>query len=538
MSKIEENDWALLGDGTRVHISEVSQSGRGTGYYCPGENCRKPLQAILKKNRDHRNYFRHDPYFLDHEEKCEFSNESFRHKLAKEILWQLKQIKLPQVKKYPPDDEEGQPMLLQDFKVLRAKRAELEMTFYLDDQGELKWTKQIYPSGAQMIIRPDVVFFDEKGKPSLFIEMVATNDIDFDKSAKLRRIGVDTVRVKVPRHSETEIKKAFFITEYTFWEFNKLESETEYNPYLPSRNRSGISETDFFQRGLFRESTACRKARIRYLIRTISQYLESEQYSRIISEIGEGLVSREREQKAIRNELRETRRRVMEGVESRFGSEKEEFQRKTSGLEQRYKSKRAELIERSNQISRATADLAREISNAGKDIDQLGGEYKNEEELRVIYSAEKRKIDERRGELQRLIKGEKELLNELRSSEDRIEEEVAREEKRALEELGKNIEREQQTRDRITEEKERITGEILSVEKGDNKLKQEYFDRAISLIQGRITDEHTPLPKSYLQLLEARRLINDITNKQWTLDRTKAATQCFDSKAYKSWGRF
>jgi competence CoiA-like predicted nuclease len=62
------------------HISEVA-SGR-KGYYCMG--CAREMQA--KKGEKYAHHFSHDPNDIDNKGKCTYSDETYRHQLAKDSL--------------------------------------------------------------------------------------------------------------------------------------------------------------------------------------------------------------------------------------------------------------------------------------------------------------------------------------------------------------------------------------------------------------------------------------------------------------------
>ena len=70
---------------TILHISQAT-SGKN-GYFCLG--CNKQMQA--KKGEVKFHHFSHDPKDAEKHGKCTYSDETYRHKLAKEILYAPRQ---------------------------------------------------------------------------------------------------------------------------------------------------------------------------------------------------------------------------------------------------------------------------------------------------------------------------------------------------------------------------------------------------------------------------------------------------------------
>lgn len=89
----ENNVYANNVKGKVIHISEAC-SGR-KGYFCLG--CERELQAIISKIENRISYVRHDLKAVKNQKKCTYSDETYRHKLAKEILQRIKKIKVPVV---------------------------------------------------------------------------------------------------------------------------------------------------------------------------------------------------------------------------------------------------------------------------------------------------------------------------------------------------------------------------------------------------------------------------------------------------------
>src|SRR5689334_24940735 len=91
-------------EGKEVTI-QLATSGR-RGYFCP--DCHKPMEAVKPLLKKPRPYFRHAASnILRDDQPCTYSDESYRHRVAKEILVALKRIMVPRVPKYPPKGFDG-----------------------------------------------------------------------------------------------------------------------------------------------------------------------------------------------------------------------------------------------------------------------------------------------------------------------------------------------------------------------------------------------------------------------------------------------
>jgi len=165
-----------------IHISDA-RSGR-KGYFCMG--CDREMQAVKSKILGRASYFRHDPKDVLRKGKCTYSDETYRHKLAKEILVRLKQIKVPAVYKYPPKGETGLTYLLKDSETVTAHHVEVQRHFYETDDGEIAWGSQAEASGKNLLIVPDVIFLNKENEPILFIELVVKHGITDEKKLKIR----------------------------------------------------------------------------------------------------------------------------------------------------------------------------------------------------------------------------------------------------------------------------------------------------------------------------------------------------------------
>lgn len=261
---------------TIIHISEAVSGKKG--YYCMG--CGRELQA--RKGDINIHHFAHDPLEIKKSGSCSFNNETYRHQLAKSILLRLKKIKVPDVCKYPSLERSGATFLLRSAHFITAHTAQQEIQFYEDEAGQIQYGQNInfaHTPQKDLLIQPDVAFFDETGKPILLIEMVATHRITDEKLLKIRRLGIDTVQVNVPKGSPIDIENAFSNPQKIKWVYNHEQEQADYLS-ISKGSYSRVSLIDEWERDLIQsiETAKCAKIRISNLIRTIGKCLESESY--------------------------------------------------------------------------------------------------------------------------------------------------------------------------------------------------------------------------------------------------------------------
>ena len=452
-----QNTWAKSVTGKPIHISDAP-SGR-KGYFCLG--CSKDMESVQYKNPLHASYFRHQPRDLViGETKCTFSDETHRHKIAKEILQRIKKIKVPTVHKYPPEGQDGAPMVLKKPDWVEAETVRNELYFFETSAGKVEWSKKL-PIGAYELVKPDVTFFDKEGMPILFIELRATHRVTDEKKARLRNLGIDAVEVILPTGPFEEIEEAFRHTTKTKWLYNGEEHRTRY--VRPSiRDSADVPPFDELQRGVFEETYACRKSMVSNLIRAIERCLESEPYRRAEERLGTELSRVAENTDRAREELGRSREDHRGRVEARFAEEikrleaeeallrtsLDDLEARRSNLEGRYQAKRADLETATGEIrgleiveSQSPRELGSDAGEVERAIEQAQayvcseieegrrlhreeaslGSWSEEQELAALaeYSRLVRAREDRIGKLEARARGEQEGLGSRREALER-----------------------------------------------------------------------------------------------------------------------
>lgn len=396
--KEEDNDWAFDRTNEPIHIS-LAESGL-KGYFCMG--CNKEMVAIkMKKNPNHKSYFRHHVTDVDHiKEDCVYSSKEYREKLAYFYFMRVKEIKVPALYKYPPKGEDGIPMLLQEATTIVANRIEREVTFFEDEEGIIHSGKNIKIDDRYLWVRPDAVFYDKNDKPILFLEFVVTHKPDTDKLNKLQRLGINTVQIIVPKLAEPELEKEISKASKVKWTYNEIESNTVYIS-TTHRDGEGIPSIDEEQRKLFEESYTCRTAQIGNLIRAIKRCMGSQSYrgteqlfEQEISRIEDATGHHQSRLDELQRGVEEDIYRELEPRRNEFDESEAEFKQYYSNLEERYIKKRWQLIEEQRDTDRNIEEYRQRSTGAGEDIRR---KHENEDariaESERIHKSEEGQID-------------------------------------------------------------------------------------------------------------------------------------------------
>jgi len=556
-----QNVYALNTKDETIHISEA-ESGR-KGYFCLG--CKRELQAVKQTKENRISYFRHDHNALKSEGLCTYSDETYRHKLAKEILLNYKRVKVPAVYKYPPKDSSGLiANLISKEKYIEASFGKAELAFYEDNNGGIHYENMSQDSiEKHQLIRPDITFFDNQSKPILLIELVATHKLTDEKKLKIKHLGIDCIQITIPKDSPEKIEKVFDSTKNTKWIYNYEQEIAEYIP-IPIPDSEGVSSIDEDQRKLFEESYTCRSAQIGNLVRTINRCLASEQYgatagdfkseiSRVArnSEAERADIERIRGDHELRIEaLREGIRKTVDSryqqdidrilsERARLDAEEQQFQefigkedakftsiveehgdrieeelskqypitvekerRRYTNLEERYQRKKSELIRETENEDRIITARRESISRLKSDITEK--HKSNDRERREIESIENQIKDESRIETN--------LGNQIQSIEDQIN----RIEKDNL-----------QYRDELSE---KLRTDGIELEKKYNNLRGQF----IAAIEGREFEENEYTRRYKAIFADVEKSIDFVIAKR-NYDRYAKAWKCFTSEAYKNW---
>lgn len=536
-----------------VYIKNVISGKKG--YFCLG--CKREMQAVKSKLVDRKSFFRHDATAMKGQPKCTYSDETYRHKLAKTILQETKRIKVPSLYKYPPNGVEGKANLISKSRYIQASRVAVELTFYEDENGLIHYGKNIKSKEKHLLIRPDVTFFNAQEEPILFIELVASHKVTDEKKNKIKRLGIDTVQVNIPKSSPEEIEEVFQITKHTKWIYNNEESNAIYISVSES-DRERISSSDEIQRELFRESYNCKSSQINELIRSIKRCLRSELYCGVESGLRSDIsrvegIRKEREKRlqGVQDELENEIVGECEGwfrkqnaseiarirdEEKKLEEEEKRFSSEQEDLERRYKEKRGEI----------EGDLReqREI-NRGK-----RSEYENFETvignkkrgLKTILE-EQKKWDERAAEFEQSNSELRDSIEILKLEEENLPETFEFLEREAIRSIDDNKDREKQ-------EIEQLERDEIEIEEGfrnDKEYQRENLEGRKSELRKEITSrfdtilrevkegkvgKHGSLSRDIQNFFKSISLLDDISEVRSTFKRHEIALETLRKRTF------
>ena len=563
------HDYAHDIKGQRIHISQA-ESGR-KGYFCTG--CNREMQA--KKGDIRMQHFAHDPKDTAIKGKCTYSDETERHKIAKEVLQILRKIKVPALYKYPPQGVEGGLRLIKKSWFIEAHTVRIELPFFENTEGEICWGKITNDDTneekiRELLIQPDISFFDENGKPILLIEVVATHKITTEKLIKIRRLGIDTIQVTLPKESPKEIENTFLKTEKTKWIYNYERENTEYI-LLPTRDDEGILPIDEFERELYEkgESFECKASQINNLIRGIRKCLSSESYRKIEQSLDEKLRRVKSNTERDRKRLLGLQEQYAKGFRSRFEAEEEKLRvefgelkkpietqqeqidNEQGDLETRYFAKseklRKQLSDQQEQVDDERRDSETRYFTKRRKLERSYREYESpdEQEISTIeknleFLAGNSKTGEYR--LEKVRRDEEDLGNKYRIQERRIEENILKE----TNEFNGDCERRKEFPERngtievgirngIKQRRDEIDSRFStdSTEvKGEFERIREQFIRAFESgdVQGISQFEYRNR-----ELLNTKKNIISIRQGKSSIERLRSAKQFLESEDYKNW---
>jgi hypothetical protein len=559
-SEVINNVYAYNVKMEEIHISEA-KSGRN-GYYCLG--CQKEMQAVKSQLPNRISFFRHDHNASKGLPKCTYSDETYRHKLAKQLLIALKRVKVPALYKYPPKDIDGMPMLLSDSKFIEAEYVRPELYFYENELGEVMWGRSSSSEETKyLLLKPDIVFFDKEDKPILLIELVVTHKITPKKQLDLKRLGIDTIQVTIPKDSQENIERTFTVTERTKWIYNYGQDITEYIP-ISNQHSEGILPIDEDQRKLLEESAKCRKAQINNLIRTITRCLESEQYTAIAgnikSEISrvEGNTETYRESYDNKREndnlyFEDFRRKIRKGIDSRYRERRENLEKE----QRQFKIEEGEFLrhyeqwhrENESNIDNLRTRIGRNISEKYRnrrestekrrsDLEERYNRKATEiERIRESSEGTFRNLHQQISTVERDIIGTRERINDIVAEKNRVDDKITnlgQLENTARDGLFRELESRGNPQDKFKELRidleERIKAEGISIEERFSNLHQQIREA----IKTR-TFEGNEYTRGFKNLLADLGNIDNFITAQENYRRYEKAWRCFTSAVYLHW---
>jgi hypothetical protein len=517
-NKHEDFDWAKDKNQKERHISEIEVI-RGRGYTCI--ECGQEMIAKKSDLELRRHHFAHFAVDVINKGKCTFSNETYRHKIAKDILQMSKKIKVPSLYKFPPSDYDGKPNKLEDSKFIEAGRVEIQMQFYENKSGKICWGRNNNEEDDKIkynLFEPDVSFFDESGNPILLIEIVATHDVDKDKLFKIQSLGIDTIKVKIPRGSKEEIENTFLTTNNTEWVYNYERESTEYIR-IPKRSDDAVSSINQFQRRIVisGESYECKKARISNLIRKINGCLESEQFRNNQETTTKELQRVEENTERNRIRLRELQERHEGEIEKEFESERE-----------RLDKEEAEIIESEGKFREYKKDLERRYKAKGDKLRESQEGYRG---------TDQDEIDRIEGDIRESGAGGLSIEEEERRieiEEERIRQNIIsfKQQERGLDSaIEGNRVRQQQLSEQLIQQPETFEEEIARIQREYDSLREDFIRK----FENRDFEPVSTIGQRIEKIIQGGKLLDFIESSNRKFNEFSNARKNIKSETWRDW---
>lgn len=505
--KIEEqNEYAENVKSEIIYILDA-ESGK-KGYFCIG--CKGEMQAVKTKIEGRKSYFRHDVTDIKkNERECTFSNENYRHSQAMSILNRIKKIKVPTLYKYPPKNLDGKTIKIKNSEFITANYTKSELTFYETDNGDVKFGINPKIDNRNLLIRPDLTFFNKDNEPILLIEIVVTHKIDSEKLAKIKRLGINTVQVTIPKNSLENIEKSFSIGEKIKWIYNYEEERTKYI-YIPNDNTEGISQIDELQRKIFDESFECRKSQINNLIRAIRKSLESEQYRELEENFRREIFRVENNTTRAEEKLNDYREGIRNQVERKFEPQRNSIKKEERILDEKERKNDQYLEEnqakeygKGRELEERYLKRRREINREQREIEELSYEIRFFEATEIEYQEQQRKINE------------------------------------TIEQTEKSIRRNLESRKSIPERFKTFETKLRTATKEEERELEYEFKRIRESRIEQITNEDykdtSKFTKRLREIFNTRNLFIGFDEKYSNYERHKKAVEYFRDGTYKNW---
>lgn len=550
-------------DETVIFIGDA-QSGKN-GYFCRGCG----FEMVAKIGRYNIAHFAHAVRDAEQKAQCTFADESYRHKLAKTVLQQLKQVKVPEVLVHAPDRNLRDAKRLKAAAIIKAHSVEIELILRLTPDGLLhvgRFDKIELETSGDFYIRPDVTFFDEHRQPILLIELVATHRPDAEKLARLNLIGIDTIQIDLPRHSAQAIEHCFHTTEFTKWLYNHEQANANYAD-LSQTTGGRVPEFDKVPEQLTREDIRCRTNRIKNLIRGIERYLESESHRQVTKAVSAAIERVVREGAIVDGRLQQRTESIKQSIRERFKdqvaacsqaeadveAEEGELGSEEADVEAKY-AEETGRIDRAEAAIRQRADpRVREIEEEITDTERAisNCQQRSRENERTLQDAYGRTIEADR----RTVDEYEATYTAARSEYDQAESAAGRA-KRAIGEAAAN---EQRLRKRIAELREQIGGttvprieavraEVDRLEGTEGDGTESFGERTAREVEcleqaaQRAIDggDLSQLPAeltSFKGLLAGWQTVGDCQNQGRLNQRAREIIREIESAAWKSWYR-
>lgn len=555
LETVENHEFATSESyGGVIHILKVRESGR-LDFNCVG--CGKPMQAILRKIYGLKPYFRHDVQDVPVAQRCTFSNEQYRKKIALDTLQLEQQLFLPPLYKLPPKGSERLAIPILQRQLLQFSSMKRVQNVFQTPEGNIVFNNALLPEPNDFLLMADAVCYNEDGEPVLLILFSdgKRRKMDVGLMSALTQLRINTVMITPAKASPEEIYTGVLNGKNTKWLYHDDERQFDY--FSLSEDLEGaIPAADVDQGQLFEETFECRKAEINNLIRAIDRCLGTEPYRaaaehnrRIIGETESALRGAQERRDEFEERHREGSNAIhcieFETIGARreqFKRTKGEFERTAQNLEKRYINKKRDLEQTSRTVESDIQAAQFQAIGRTKPIPTLRRELEQRierarEHMDGLYNAELQSNNSQRRTVERAIASERTAVERIRSLIKKEPERLERlldDKAVQFDQLETNartaIERIQTDRANLPE---RFAG--AAVELGAEF--EELRNRTSAAAEARASEGTSGLSRRLKALMDGRRFFLVIEDAQSDLRQYRAAKEFLESPACEAWLR-
>ncbi len=314
----------------------------GTNYVCWG--CTGRMVPVIDHATPH---FRHhtDDMHL-HSDNCKYGEETQLHKLAKEYIQTLKEIKL---KKIGTLSLEGKSILVERY-------------LYYDDQFRLRISHAI-PEGQSDVIKPDITIVDSKGVPILLVEIAVSHKLTNDKIKIIKYFGINTIELSIPKdiQQKEDIDKIqnsqnqTWIYHYEGYHIHKSNHPEHIDPTVYSDSEA---ESEQYEQ---ERPIECTFVEINRLIRQFTKFMGSDDFNRV-KDINESRIdSIKGRGAALEKNRRGIEARIEREVRIQIDDNEKGISREIRSIEQKYREIIAATEHEENELAGINATIEPEV---------------------------------------------------------------------------------------------------------------------------------------------------------------------------------
>lgn len=326
------------------------------------------------------------------------------------------------------------------------------------------------------------------------------------KKVKLKRLGINTIQIIIPKDSEENIVKSLLTTNNTKWVYNYVQERTNYIQ-VSKGDREELSSIDEIQRKFFGESVVCRTNQISNLIRSIKNSLETQLYRRIEQQFESELSRVKANTKRNRERLEELEREFEDKVYSSIRHEAEEIEHRSRDCEQQQIAFEENHSDLERRYIKRREDITKEDANTEREIKFRYRVGESEEDIRREFGLEETRIDNEQSKIRR----EERYIEVNFREESRFALNFERENRKIEREFEELEKREREDFEKLRKGLQSKDGEYRELKaEVENGLRSEFereYEQIVNRVNQRDIQSNDELSERIKSILEIRRFL-------------------------------